>query len=171
MKTTTRKNQPDPKCAQLEVLRESLNVSTAAFDSLLADSFEKHNAKRSLAGLEEPYTTLLHLGETYGKKRETCPRWDEASKYQDQPRSDAYRKPVAKHSIHGLVQGYLTLLKPVEPCEANQKKFPRWSSGRHTREDGRSSAVPKFFRARSCLWQGAAVVSDCELRKPNFLPL
>jgi hypothetical protein len=49
----------------------------------------------------------------------------------DQLRSDAYEKHVAKHSIHELEQVYLTLLKPGEACEANQKKFPRWRSGKH----------------------------------------
>jgi hypothetical protein len=71
------RNNPDPERAQLEVL----NVSTASFDSLGADSYGKHTAKRSLDKLKTLFSTLLKPGEAYDKIRKMCPRWGTARGY------------------------------------------------------------------------------------------
>jgi hypothetical protein len=64
---------PYPRAKQMAILGQ-LNISTASFDSLRGDSYGKHRAKRSLAGLKLPCATLLKPGEGYEKSPEIYPR-------------------------------------------------------------------------------------------------
>ena len=126
---------PTPRGALVAIL-DQFNISTASFDRLRSDSYEKHIAARSLDELEGFYRTLMEPYGSYEEKQKLCPVWNKGGKSGDKL-PDARTLSRIKHRIMAehvavelavgrvgwtrLIQPYLTLLRTIEPLAVKQK--------------------------------------------------
>jgi hypothetical protein len=83
MKTPISHLQSPPSRPALVAILDQFNISTASFDRLRSDSYEKHIAARSLAELEGLYRTLLAPSGSYEEKQKLCPVWNKGGKGED----------------------------------------------------------------------------------------
>ena len=82
----------------LVAILDQFNISTASFDGLRSDSYEKHIAARSLEELAGLYRTLLEPGGSYEEKRQKCPPWSKGGKHGEKL-PDPKTLRVIKHRI------------------------------------------------------------------------
>jgi hypothetical protein len=75
---------PDPNSRRaLVAVLDQFNISTATFDRLRSDSYEKHIAARSFDELEGFYRRLMEPYGSYEEKQKLCPVWKKGGKGED----------------------------------------------------------------------------------------
>jgi len=111
MKTPISNLQSPPSRHALVAILDQFNISTASFDRLRSDSYEKHIAARSLAELEGLYRTLLAPSGSYEEKQKLCPVWNKGGKGEDKlpditTLSRIKNRIIAQHVADDLVQHF-----------------------------------------------------------------